>query len=112
MDCIFCEIIKGNIPSTKFYEDESLVAIQDLNPQMPVHILIIPKKHIACVNDLTDEDAELVGKVFLAAKKIAKEQGLEDGYRTINNCGEAAGQTVKHLHFHLLGGGTMGEKII
>lgn len=112
MDCIFCEIIKGNIPSTKFYEDESLVAIQDLNPQMPVHILIIPKKHIACVNDLTEEDAELVGKVFLAAKKIAKEQGLEDGYRIINNCGEAAGQTVKHLHFHLLGGGTMGEKII
>lgn len=112
MDCIFCEIIKGNIPSTKVYEDEFLVAFKDLNPQMPVHILIVPKKHIACVNDLTEEDTELVGKVFIAAKKIAKDMGLDNGYRIINNCGEAAGQTVKHLHFHLLGGGEMGEKII
>ncbi len=112
MDCIFCEIIKGNIPSTTVYEDESVIAIKDLNPQMPTHILIIPKKHIACVNDLAEEDANLVGHVFLTAKKIAKELGLENGYRIINNCGKDAGQTVMHLHFHLLAGAEMGEKIV
>lgn len=112
MDCIFCEIIKGNIPSTTVYEDESVIAIKDLNPQMPTHILIIPKKHIACVNDLAEEDASLVGHVFLTAKKIAKELGLENGYRIINNCGKDAGQTVMHLHFHLLAGAEMGEKIV
>lgn len=112
MDCIFCEIIKGNIPSTKVYEDEFLIAINDLKPQMPVHVLIIPKKHIASVNDIENADAELIGKVFLAAKVIASKLGLENGYRIINNCGENAGQTIKHLHFHLLGGKTMGDKII
>lgn len=112
MDCIFCEIIKGNIPSTKVYEDEYVTAFNDLNPQMPVHVLIVPKKHIASANDIAQEDAELVGRVFLAAQKIAKDLGLENGYRIINNCGEDAGQTVKHLHFHMLGGKTMGEKII
>lgn len=112
MDCVFCEIIKGNIPSTKVYEDEFVTAFNDLNPQMPVHVLIVPKKHIASANDLTEEDAVLVGKVFLAAKAIAEKLGLENGYRIINNCGEDAGQTVKHLHFHMLGGKSMGEKII
>ena len=104
MDCIFCEIIKGNIPSTIVYEDEYVMAFNDLNPQMPVHVLIVPKKHIASANDIDENDAELIGKVFLAAKKIAAQLCLENGYRIINNCGEDAGQTVKHLHFHLLGG--------
>ncbi len=112
MDCIFCEIIKGNIPSTKVYEDEFVTAFNDLNPQMPVHVLIVPKKHIASANDIAEEDAELVGKVFLAAQKIAEKLDLKDGYRIINNCGKAAGQTVMHLHFHMLGGKTMGENII
>ena len=112
MDCIFCEIIKGNIPSTKVYEDEYVTAFNDLNPQMPVHVLIVPKKHIASANDIAAEDAELVGRVFLAAKKIAEKLGLNDGYRIINNCGKAAGQTVMHLHFHMLGGKPMGETII
>lgn len=112
MDCIFCEIIKGNIPSTTVYEDEYVKAINDLNPQMPVHVLIMPKKHIASANEITEEDTETIGKVFLAAQKIAKELGLDNGYRIINNCGDDAGQTVKHLHFHLLGGKSMGEKII
>ena len=112
MDCIFCNIINGNIPSTKVYEDEFVTVFNDLNPQMPVHVLIVPKKHIASANDIDENDAELIGKVFLAAKKIAAQLGLENGYRIINNCGEDAGQTVKHLHFHLLGGKTMGDKII
>lgn len=112
MDCIFCEIIKGNIPLTKVYEDEYVTAFNDLNPQMPVHVLIVSKKHIASANDIAEEDAELVGRVFVAAGKIAEKLGLDNGYRIINNCGEDAGQTVKHLHFHLLGGKTMGEKII
>ncbi|MBQ1546661.1 MAG: histidine triad nucleotide-binding protein [Clostridia bacterium] len=112
MDCIFCEIIKGNIPSTKVYEDEFVTAFNDLNPVTPVHVLIVPKKHIASVDDLNEEDAELVGRVFVAAKAIAAKLGLENGYRIINNCGEDAGQTVKHLHFHLLGGRSLGEKLI
>lgn len=112
MDCVFCEIINGNIPSTKVYEDEYVTAFNDLNPQMPVHVLIVPKKHISSVNELCDEDAELVGRVFLAAKKIAEKLGLEGGYRIINNCGKDAGQTVMHLHFHMLSGAEMGEKII
>lgn len=112
MDCIFCEIIKGNIPSNKVYEDEYVTAFKDLNPQAPVHILIVPKKHIACANDLVVDDCELVGHVFLAAKEIAKKLGLQSGYRIINNCGKDAGQTVLHLHFHMLGGADMGEKLI
>lgn len=112
MDCIFCEIINGNIPSTKVYEDEFVTAFNDLNPQAPVHILIVPKKHIASANDILDEDAELVGRVFLAAKQIAEKLGIKGGYRIINNCGKDAGQTVMHLHFHMLAGADMGEKII
>ena len=102
MDCVFCEIIKGNIPSSKVYEDEFVTAFNDLNPQMPVHVLIVPKKHIASANDLVTEDAELVGRVFLAAKEIAKRLGLYGGYRIINIGGEDAGYTVIHLHLHML----------
>ena len=112
MDCVFCEIIKGNIPSTKVFENDDIVAFNDLNPQMPVHVLIVPKKHIASAFELESGDAELVGRVFLAAKEIAEKLGLNNGFRIINNCGEDAGQTVKHIHFHMLGGKTMGKKII
>lgn len=112
MDCIFCKIIDGSIPSTKVYEDEQVIAIKDLKPQAPVHILIIPKKHIDCVNDLTEQDETLVGHIFLTAKKIASQLGLSDGYRIINNCGKNAGQTVLHLHFHLLAGVNMGENLL
>ena len=111
MDCVFCEIIKGNIPSTKVYEDEFVTAFNDLNPQTPVHVLIVPKKHIASANELTEADVETVGRVFIAAKKIAEQLGLESGYRIINNCGADAGQTVMHLHFHLLGGKQLSESM-
>lgn len=105
MDCLFCKIIKGEIPSTKVYEDELVYAFRDIEPQAPVHILIIPKEHIASANDLNEENASVVGHVFAVAAKIAKAEGIaESGYRIVNNCGEDGGQTVKHLHFHMLGG--------
>ena len=107
MDCLFCKIIDGEIPSTKVYEDEYVYAFKDIAPIAPMHILIIPKAHIASANDINAENSSLVAKVFEAAGKIAKEQGCES-YRIINNCGDDAGQTVKHLHFHLLGGVKMG----
>ena len=112
MDCVFCEIIKGNIPSTKVYEDDSIIAFNDLNPQMPVHVLIVPKKHIVSAQEMEEQDAELVGRAFWASKLIAEKLGLENGYRIINNSGKDAGQTVNHIHFHMLGGKTMGEKMI
>ena len=105
MDCLFCKIIKGEIPSTKVYEDELVYAFRDIEPQAPVHILIIPKEHIASANELNDENASVVGHVFAVAAKIAASEGIsEGGYRIVNNCGEDGGQTVKHLHFHMLGG--------
>jgi len=107
MDCLFCKIIDGEIPSTKVYEDEYVYAFKDIAPIAPMHILIIPKVHITSANDITEENSAVVAKVFEAAGKIAKEQGYES-YRIINNCGDDAGQTVKHLHFHLLGGVKMG----
>ena len=111
-DCLFCKIIKGDIPSTKVYEDEFVYAFKDINPEAPVHILVVPKKHIKSVNEIDEIDENLIGKIFLAIKKIAKEQGVaEQGYRVISNCGKDAGQTVMHLHFHILGGRKLGEKI-
>ena len=105
MDCIFCNIISGDIPSVKVFENEYVYAFNDISPVAPVHVLIIPKQHIASINDLTPENADLVSKVYLAAAEIAQQLGVsESGYRVISNCGEAAGQTVHHLHFHLLGG--------
>ncbi|MBR5535115.1 MAG: histidine triad nucleotide-binding protein [Clostridia bacterium] len=105
MDCLFCKIIAGEIPSSKVYEDEYVYAFNDISPEAPVHVLIVPKAHIASANDLTDENAEVVSGIFLAAKKIAEEKNIaEGGYRIVNNCGDDGGQTVKHLHFHLLGG--------
>ena len=107
MDCIFCKIANGTIPSTKVYEDELTLAFRDLDPQAPTHVLIIPKEHIASANEITEENAAVVAHIFTVAKKIAAQEGLENGYRIVNNCGEDGGQTVKHLHFHLLGGRSM-----
>ena len=104
-DCLFCKIIAGEIPADIVMQDDDVLAFRDISPRAPTHILVIPKKHIATVNDLEAEDAEVVGKLFLAAKSIAADLGLsEQGYRLVMNCNEAAGQTVFHIHLHLLGG--------
>ncbi len=104
-DCIFCKIISGEIPSKKVYEDDLVMAFNDVSPEAPVHVLIVPKEHIASANDITEENADVIKNIFLAAKKIAKDLNVaEEGYRIVNNCGENGGQSVKHLHFHLLGG--------
>lgn len=104
MDCIFCKIANGEIPSTKVYEDEKILAFKDLDPQAPVHILIIPKEHIKWALDITNENSAVIAHIFEKIPAIAKEQGLENGFRVVNNCGESAGQSVHHIHFHLLGG--------
>ena len=109
--CIFCEIAKGNIPSTMVYEDDMIAAFKDLNPQAPVHILVVPKEHIDCANGVSEENSKYVARIFEKIPEIAKSQGIES-YRIINNCGEDAGQTVMHLHFHILGGVKMGEGLI
>jgi histidine triad (HIT) family protein len=104
-DCIFCKIIAGEIPvKTKVFEDDKVFAFEDINPQAPVHILIVPKKHISCLNEANSENLELLGYIQLVASQIAKQKGLEGGYRLVNNCGADAGQTVFHIHYHLLGG--------
>lgn len=104
-DCLFCKIIKGDIPSEKVYEDDDVYAFRDITPVAPLHALIIPKKHIASINELESNDAEIMGKLFLAAKKITADEGYTDkGYRTVMNCGEDAGQTVFHIHLHVLAG--------
>lgn len=104
-DCLFCKIIAGEIPSTKVYEDEAVLAFRDIEPQAPEHIIIIPKTHISSANEITEENGAVVGKIFAVVAKIAKELGFADkGYRIVNNCGEDGGQTVGHIHFHLLGG--------
>lgn len=105
MDCLFCKIIAGEIPSSKVYEDEKVYAFNDISPAAPCHVLIVPKEHIESANDLNEENADILKNIFLTAKMIAKEKGIaEKGYRIVNNCGEDGGQSVKHLHFHLLGG--------
>ena len=109
--CIFCEIIAGNIPSTKVYEDDMILAFKDINPVAPVHIIVVPKEHIESAAEITDSNSKYVAHIFEKIPEIAKTQGIES-YRIINNCGEDAGQTVKHLHFHLIGGVKMREKII
>ena len=102
-DCIFCKIADREIPGNIAYEDDRILAFHDLDPQAPVHVLIIPKKHIASLDDITEEDRDLLGYILMKVKDIAAELGLENGYRLVNNCGEDGLQTVKHLHFHLLG---------
>lgn len=104
-ECIFCKILAGEIPSQKVYEDEYVYAFKDIDPVAPVHILIIPKQHISSVNEITEENSIVTAKVFEAAPKIAEQFGMEkEGYRIVTNCGEKAGQTVHHIHFHLLAG--------
>ncbi len=111
--CIFCKIAAGEIPSAKVYEDEFCFAFKDINPQAPVHILLIPKAHIESMNEINDDNAEIIGEVMKAIPKVASLiPELKDGYRVISNCGKNAGQTVFHLHFHILGGSEMGEKIV
>jgi len=104
MDCLFCKIIKGDIPSTKVYEDELVYAFRDINPQAPTHILVIPKAHIDSVNGITAENSAVVAHIFQVIPQIAAAEGLSGGYRVVSNCGADAGQTVFHLHFHILGG--------
>ena len=107
MDCVFCKIASGEIPSKKAYEDEKICAFYDLDPQAPVHILIIPKEHISSIKEITPENSGIVAHIFEVAVKLAKENHLDNGFRIVNNCGEDGGQTVQHLHFHLLGGRSM-----
>jgi len=110
-NCLFCKIIAGDIPSTKVYEDEYVYAFRDIAPQAPTHILVIPKKHISGMSEVCEENADLAAKCLVAAAKIAKDEGLTGGYRVISNCGDDAGQTVHHLHFHILGGEKLSEKM-
>lgn len=109
MDCLFCKIIAGEIPSDKVYEDDMALAFRDINPQAPEHVIIIPKTHITSANDITAENSKYVAHIFEIIPQIAKKLGIDEkGYRVINNCGEYGGQTVLHLHFHLTGGRQFG----
>lgn len=111
-DCLFCAIIAGEIPCAKVYEDDYVFAFRDIAPQAPVHILVVPKQHIDSALCIDKDNAFLVGKCFEAIAAIAVAEKLEDGFRVVNNCGENGGQSVKHLHFHLIGGKKFAEKII
>ena len=111
MDCLFCKIIAGEIPSSKVYEDEYVYAFRDINPQTPVHILVVPKCHVASADEINGDNSVYVAKIFEAVPVIAKEAGLTGGYRVITNCGEDACQTVKHLHFHVMGGRKLPENM-
>ena len=104
MDCLFCKIVAGEIPSTKVYEDDTVLAFRDIAPQAPTHILVIPKEHIAGVADIAPEHSVLLGHIFQVIPQIARQEQLSGGYRVVSNCGPDAGQTVPHLHFHILGG--------
>ena len=108
-DCLFCKILSGEIPGTPVYQDDDVYIFNDLNPQAPVHILAIPKKHIASTNEITEHDDKLIGKIFLRLKEVAKGyEELKGSYRIVSNCGAESGQSVFHLHYHLLGGRPMG----
>lgn len=111
MDCLFCKIIDGAIPSNKVYEDEWCLAFHDINPQAPVHVLVIPKTHIASADDVDENNSQYIARVFEAIPKVAKLAGLTNGYRVISNCGEDACQTVKHIHFHVMGGKKLPENM-
>jgi histidine triad (HIT) family protein len=106
-DCLFCKMATGEIKPDVVAETDDVLAFRDINPQAPVHVLVIPKQHIATINDLSDEHAELVGRLYLMAKRVAQQEGIADGYRTLMNCGERGGQAVFHLHLHVLGGRQM-----
>jgi len=111
MDCLFCRIIAGEIPSAKVYENDKVYAFRDINPQAPTHILIVPKEHVADASELVGEKAQIAADIFAAAAEIAKAEGLENGFRVVTNCGDDACQSVHHLHFHLLGGTKMAERM-
>lgn len=105
MDCIFCKIVSGEIPTEKLYEDDKVLAFKDNQPQAPIHILVIPKEHIACANDINSSNSEIISHIFEIIPKLAKDLGIaKDGYRIVNNCGDNGGQSVHHLHFHILAG--------
>ena len=112
MDCLFCSIIKGDIPSKKAYEDEICYAFYDIAPQAKVHILVIPKLHIASADEITAENSKYVSHIFECIPKIAAAAGIKNGYRVVTNCGSDACQSVKHLHFHVLGGEQLSEKMV
>jgi len=108
VSCLFCNIIEKKIPATVVYEDDTVLAFKDISPQAPIHILVIPKQHFATLNELTDQDCEIIGRLPLVARKIAKEMDFaEDGYRVVMNCNQQGGQTVYHIHMHLLAGRAM-----
>lgn len=111
-DCLFCKIAAGEIPSVKVYEDELVYAFRDIAPQAPTHILVIPKEHIASVEDITAENSAVAAKCLEAAAKIARQENLGSGFRVISNCGDDAGQTVHHLHFHIIAGKKMSDKMV
>ena len=111
-DCIFCKIVDGSIPSKKVYEDDQILAFYDLEPQAPVHVLVIPKIHICCADAVTEENAGVIAHIFTKIPEIAKSLGLEKGYRIVNNCGEHGCQSVKHMHFHILGGRQLGGQMV
>ena len=111
MDCIFCMIAEGTIPSNKVYKDELCLAFHDINPQAPTHVLVIPKAHIASVDEINGENSALVAHIFEVIPKVAASVGLTNGYRVISNCGEDACQSVRHLHFHILGGARLSEQM-
>ncbi len=112
-DCLFCKIVKGEIPSNKVYEDEDVLAFYDINPAAPIHILVIPKKHISTHNEIEESDEKIIAKIHKTINNIAEEKGFKKkGYRIIVNCGEDGGQEVNHLHFHILAGKKLGEKIV
>ena len=111
MDCIFCMIRDGKIPSNKVYEDESILAFNDVNPQAPVHVLVIPKEHICCADAINSDNSAIVAKIFEKIPDIAKKAGVTNGYRVVTNCGEDGCQSVKHLHFHIMGGKKLSENM-
>ena len=111
MDCLFCRIIKGEIPSTKIFENDHVYAFRDINPQMPVHIIVVPKEHMASADKVNEKNSIYVAKIFEAVPQIAEAENLSNGYRVVTNCGEDGCQSVKHLHFHILGGGKMADKM-
>ena len=111
MDCIFCKIIAGDIPSAKVYEDEMVYAFRDINPMAPVHVLIVPKCHLASADEVSADNSAYVARIFEVIPTIAKAEGLANGYRVVTNCGEHGCQSVKHLHFHLLGGKQLSENM-
>ena len=111
MDCIFCKIADGTIPSKKVYEDEQIIAFHDIQPQTPVHIVIIPKQHIESMNGITVDNSHVIAHIFEVIPQIAKEKNLANGYRVVSNCGKDGSQTVFHLHFHLMGGKQLNGKM-